>query len=222
MTSNHTAPRRLLLHRLLPVAFCLLFCSGCAIIGVIAAKTVGPPPDPAKYKPKQEPILVVVESYQRQAAFEVAGDELAINLSDLLKKNKVAPVVPADKLLELRTEHPDSFGQMKIQMLGQKLGAGQVLYVDMKQMEVTSPTGSDVYTGNVDVRVKVVDVASGRTLWPTGTADGYAVHADSSMVRITETASQHAMQTELLQDIAQEITKLFYDFRPDFEEQKHE
>jgi len=219
----HPQLHRRILRSVTPAAFLLvlpacLLLTGCPIAGIIADKLAVTKND-AQFKPKQVPLAVLVESYQKQAANESLGDELAIDIAELIKTNKVAPVIPADKLIELRTEHPESYGQMNIQSIGRTLGAGQVLYVDLKQVDVVSQPGSDVYTGIVDVRVKVVDVATGQTVWPTGTNDGYAIHNDSPIVLKSEVPSESAVRSQLLADMSQEITKLFYDYTPDNNDQ---
>ena len=196
--------------------------SGCSILGVIAYKLGQEEKTPAEFTPSDKPMLVLVESYRSQAAFEAAGDELAADLTELLKTNKVAPVISAEKLIEYRTAHFDTYDQKRIQTIGRDIGAGQVLYVNMKQLGVTTPTGGDVYEGTVDVRVKVVDVGTGRTLWPTGSNDGYQVQVEGedAMVLKADTPSKHAVQSQMLSDLAEQIARLFYAYRPENDDHK--
>src|SRR5947209_16854479 len=87
------------------LAVVLQACSGCAIVGAVAAKTIGEPPDPAKYTPPQQPMLVVVENYQHAADLEGPADQIAESLTRQLAEHKVAPVVEQSALLELRASH---------------------------------------------------------------------------------------------------------------------
>jgi len=201
---------------LLLVALCPLL-AGCAMVGLLADKALGPPETPAVYKPDKKPMLVMVESYKQQSVLESPSDELAQDLSELIKKHSVSPIVDPMKLLEYRTEHADRYGTMPVQTIGRELGASQVLYVNIKGVDVGTPTGGDVYSGTVDVRVKVVDVSTGRTLWPTGTSDGYQVKVDEgdAMVLASEAPSKHAVQSAMLDDLADQIVHLFFAYTTD-------
>jgi len=79
---------------------------------------------------------------------------------------------------------------------------------------VEVPPGSDVYTMDFDLRISVVSVATGHTLWPPDSAGGYTLHPDMGMVRDDPKYNAQGVRSECLQQLADQITKLFYEYRP--------
>src|SRR5256885_8044222 len=199
--------RRLLLHCLLPTAYCLLLC-GCNIVGAVAAKVLGNPPVKPEYAVPQEPMLVLVESYGRSNDLQPAADELANLLAAELKEHKVAPLIEGDQLLALRSERPAEFNAMKIPDVGKALGATQVLYVDLRQCDVNSIPGADVINGKIEAKVRVVDVATGQTKWPS-TGEGHTMRAETDYVRNEARQTPLAVRNQMLEDLALAIGQLF-------------
>jgi hypothetical protein len=206
------------------VRFCLLssgFCvlpllSACNILGAVAYKTLGPNEVAPEYKPPQEPMLVLAESYGKTADLQPAADELAALLGEELKAHKVAPLVAQAKLMELRNGHGKEFDKMKIPEVGRAVGAKQVLYVDLQACEVDGMPGSDMIQGKIAAKVRVVDVETGKTRWPD-VGDGYEFKQPSDYVRKEQRDTPLAVRNQMLEDLASAIARLFYGYRPDYD-----
>ncbi len=183
--------------------------SGCQIVGVIASKTMGEGAAPAEYEPAKEITLVVVENYQHPADLQGPADQLAELLTRQLEEHKVAPLVAQSQLNELRAARPTEFAKMKITDLGRELGARQVVYVDLKHCEVNPTIGSDTLQGRVEAYVKVVDVASGLTKFPTvGEGRPFKSSGDFTPEEGSHTAL--AMRNQMIDELAVGIGQLFY------------
>src|SRR6185295_14916507 len=93
--------------------------AGCSIAGLAAYKLAGPPANPAKYTPAKTPMLVLVENYQHQTSVNSHADILARQLFGALEAHDVAPIVPLEKLQELRDAKPIEFATMPINRIAQ-------------------------------------------------------------------------------------------------------
>jgi hypothetical protein len=200
-------------------AFCILhsaflLASGCNIMGALAYKVVGPPVVEAKYKPPQEPLLVLVECYRNAGDLQSVSDELATAITNELTASKVAPMIDPGLVVNYRSAHPIEFSRMNIPEVGKTLGARQIIYVDLKHCEVTSIRGSDALNGEVEAKVRVVDVETGATRWPT-TGDGEPFRDSTNFVRRDAADTGLAMRTQMVSDLAGAITRLFCRYKPD-------
>jgi hypothetical protein len=191
-----------------------LLLSGCTALGVAAYKIAGPPAVKAKYKPAKTPLLVLVENYQRQSSSRVNGDLLARMVADQLDEHEVAPIIPLEKLTELRDAQPN-FSTMSISAIGKALDAQQVLYIQVLQDNVTALSGGETLQGELLVRVKVVAVASGETLWPTDVAEGHEMSM-TTQLGADRGGNVREVQERLDTKLSDEIAKLFYDWKPDY------
>jgi hypothetical protein len=197
----------------LVLASMLMLMSGCAAAGVVMYKLAGPEAVPAKYVPAQRPMLVLVENYQRQSSASVGADLLARNLFYELSAENVAPLTPLEQLQQLREERPD-FSKMSIIALGKAMGAEQVLYVQLIGDHVTPLAGGNTLEGRTHVRVKVVDVVSGETLWPTDLSDGYELAAATEL-GADSGHDVRDVRRSLYSSLADQIAKLFYKWKPE-------
>jgi len=188
--------------------------SGCQIAGVAAYKLAGPPKNPAKYTPAQTPMLVLVENYQQQSAASPQADMLARDLFAVLNDHGVAPLIPPEKLQELRDAKPFEFPTMPLTRIAQAVEAHQVLYVQLGGSESHPLLGGQGFQGHASASVKIVDAASGETLWPTEAAGGYPV-AVSTKMGIDAVPSPMAVQQKLYIQLADEIARLFYKWSPE-------
>ena len=202
--------------------FSLACASGCAILGVAAHKLHGPAHVPAKYVPKQEPMLVLVEDYKHQSSTLAHGDALAQFVMKDLEQHRVAPLVPLEKLHALRDARREDFPKMSIAAIGRETGASQVLYVQLKRSDVARLAGGDeTLTGQASATVKLVDVASGETLWPSDVSAeaGYPVATATGLGAPRAGAGEVAdVRQRLYFQLAQQIGRLFYKWQPEYEE----
>jgi len=187
---------------------------GCNAVGAAVYKINGPPDNPAKYTPAKTPMLVLVENYQQQTAASPQADILARDLFGLLDAHSVAPMIPPEKLQELRDEKPVEFPTMPINKIGQAAGASQVLYVQLAGGETHAVSGGEGYQGVASATVKIIDAATGDTIWPHDADHGYPVSASTKM-GIDAVQSPAALQHKLYTQLADEIGRLFYKWKPD-------
>jgi hypothetical protein len=190
--------------------------TSCTAVGAIAGKVLGPSKVTPEYvPPPTEPLLVLAEGLgERGGDLEPAADELARLVSEDLKRHKVAPIVPEDKLVELRSARAAEYPGMTVMQIGKAVGAKQVICVDLKAADLTALPGSDVMQGHVWARVKVVDVETGRTRWPT-TGDGHELNTPTEYIRDNARGTPLAMREQMIQDLAGAIARLFYTYEPE-------
>jgi hypothetical protein len=206
-------------HCLLPTAYCLLALSlsGCNIGGALAYKFFGPTKEPAEYTPpKDRPLVVVVENYHNPADLQQPADQLAAMISDKLEVVKIAPIIPTEKVVALRTEKGAAFDKMKIPDIGRAVGARQVVYVNLKQCSIEHILGADDIRCNIDAFVKVVDVDTGATKWPdTGDGKEFPIHTDYN--RSEGHRTEESVRDGVLDDLSTSIAVLFFAHQPDSE-----
>jgi hypothetical protein len=209
---------RVLILILLPSSF-ILPVSGCSALGVAAYKLHGPAKVPAQYVPAKRPMLVFVENYQHQSSVNAHADLLGRMLVKELEARKIAPLVSLDKLQELRDAKRAEFATMSMAAIGREVGADQILYVQLHRSDVTPMSGGDSLTGQTAASVKVVDVATGDTLWPSDTAaeTGYPVAAATQLGTDRGTNVQDVRQ-QLYVQLSHQIARLFYKWQPEDEE----
>ena len=205
-------------------AFIILFLlSGCQAAGVLAYKLHGPAKVPAQYVPQKTPMLVLVENYEHQSSVNAHADLLAHMLVKELGERKIAPIISLEKLQELRDARPGEFPTMSMASIGRELGADQILYVQLHRTDVTpmmgAAGGSDALTGQTSASVKVVDVATGDTLWPGGISSdaGYPVSAATKLAAHNGANVADVRQRMYVQ-LGHDIAKLFYKWQPEYEE----
>ena len=151
----------------LTLAACI-FLAGCNVVGAVGSKLFGNGDNPAEYTfPKDQPLLVIVEEYQRPGELQESADQLASLISDKLKELKVAPIIPTEKLLAFRTEKGTDYAALKITDIGRATWTPGRSSTSISN--AARPKGSSaraISRGNIDAAVRVVDVDSGQTKWP--------------------------------------------------------
>lgn len=196
--------------------FCLLIsltAGGCNVIGA-AAYVAGPMPVKARYVPENVPMLVLAEDYDRTNGTSLAAEQLEQHVMAELIRRNIAPVAQGDALHELRAENPEKFRSMSIVALGRLAGAQQVLYITTNIQAADVAPGANMLKGQATAHVRVVDVTTGQTLWPTNESRGYPVEAETPFV-YGSSADPSGVHRTLQQDLADQIVKLFYTYKPD-------
>lgn len=210
-------PQARLIFRLLVSVGPMLLCTalagmhliGCTPIGALTYKLVGPDIQDAEHPlPTSKPTLLLVENYQR-GNLQSPCDELAQFITAELQAHKAGMLVSQDELIRLRSDHPDEYNRMKIQEIGAKLHAVQVIYVNLKELSVAHLPASEMLQGRVDATVRVIDVATGKTIWPAIGADR-EFQDDTDFVPKADVDNVATMQSQIIQDLAQPIALLFY------------
>ena len=199
-----------------------LFHTSCGPVGAVTYKLVGEPPVPAQYVPdKTRPMLVLVENYRNPAAGRLDAQRVTLHVAEQLRRHRIAPVVDPEEAEALRARA--DYRAMKVQDVGAAAGAGQVLYVNLQPFHVDDTVGGDLMKARAEMRVRVVDVKTGQTLWPRETPEGYPVAAQSSWTRTQsgarEGVGEPALRDQVAATAANQIVRLFRKWRPEDEEQ---
>jgi hypothetical protein len=187
-------------------------CNPAEVAGVAASTAEGPKTIKAKYVPAKEPMLVLVESYGN--AGDVSGDAVQVGtaLNQQLTTHQIAPLVDPTLLEKLQDENPPKYQAMHIESLGRVVGSKQVLYVDVLSAEVESPSTAQASRGTMLATVRIVDSATGETRWPLYARYGQLVQVDTPWTHDQTSAEVH---TQMINQMAEQISKLFYDSAPD-------
>ena len=204
--------RRVSAFILLTSCLCL---TGCLVAAsALHYKIVGPPPVPARYVPAHEPMLVLVENYRASGGASSDAEMLARHLVAELKTHNVVPLVPLDNLYALRTEKGVAYRKMSMAAVGRETGAKQVLYVDVQQSSIGAPPGSDLLKGRVAVQVRIVDVETGTTRWPTEDTEGVPMAYETPLPRADVTTTEPMVRQYMHEQMAIRIGRLFYKWKP--------
>jgi hypothetical protein len=205
--------------------FLLTAPTGCNVLGVLVYKTRGPAPIPAEYVPKREPMLVMAENWNNPALSRLDAEELARHVTAELQQYDIVPAVEQSELEAVRTR--PNFASMKLSEIGQAAGASQVLYVNILKFNVQDTIGSEMIKGQVDATVKVIDAATGKTLWPSDEPEGKLLSLETPQLRTGAgigptgggpNATETAMRDTMCREMAVRIVKLFRKWSPDFDD----
>jgi hypothetical protein len=203
---------RAILYLLTSILACAL--PGCSVGSALQYKIAGPPAVEARYVPAREPMLVLVENYSASAAGHSDAEMLARHLMGELKAHDVAPLVPLETLYALRTNKGDAYRKMSMAAVGRETGAKQVLYVDVQQSSVGAPPGSDLLKGRIGVQIRVVDVETGATRWPTEATEGIPMAYETPLPRADENTTEPMVRQHMHTAMAIRIARLFYKWKP--------
>jgi TolB-like protein len=200
----------------------LLPTTGCVPVGAVVNKFVGEPPVPPRYVPdKTKPMLVLVENFRNPDAGRMDAQRVTIHVAEELKRFHIAPVVTPEDAESLRGRA--DYHDMKVEEVGRAAGARQVLYVNLQPVKVDNTVAGEMLKARTELRVRVVDVESGQTLWPQDTPQGQTLVAESPWVRSPtgdrEGLPEPELRDQVARSAAHQIVKLFRTWRPDDEEQ---
>ena len=175
---------------------------------------IGEPPVPAQFEPPKEPTLILVENYRSPDSMQLDGDQIAHQIGEELKKEAKLDLVDSEKLQELREDDVEAYRKMKITDVGKAANAKTVIYVDLLESEVSQDPSQGAVHAVATARIKVVDVKTGNTLWPSDASHGKEL---SQTVEYDQLDGQRAvaMHTEMLTKLSSKIAKLFYTWKPE-------
>jgi hypothetical protein len=185
--------------------------AGCNVAALAVQRLSPPPMVYAKYEPKREPMLVLVENFDNPSANHVGAQQLTAQLTQDLTAHKVAPLVDAGVLHTLRDADPVAYGKMSIPQLGRAAGATQVLYLNLQQMRLNND--GIMAQASASGRVKIVDVATGESRWPSDLPEGYVVAMQTPYVRLDDRVTAPALTAQMIRGLSDQVAKLFYKYR---------
>lgn len=192
----------------------LCWLGGCNIIGA-AAYVVGPPDVKPVYVPEKTPMLVLAEDYATPGSASLAAEQLERHVIAELQTHDIAPPADGEKVYELRVANPAKFRSMSITALGRLAAASQVLYISTHVDTGDVAAGAGVLRGQGGAVVRIVDVASGETLWPVNESRGYPVMYETRFIQQQPGVDPSSVQRRIQESLADQIVKLFYKHKPD-------
>ncbi|MDB5357784.1 MAG: hypothetical protein JWN24_4237 [Phycisphaerales bacterium] len=201
---------------LLPFYFLLAATSGCAPIGALASRTTPAPKIPAEYAPAQETMVVLVEGYENPGIVGFLGVHMERMIGEQLITHKVAPIINPNLLNDFRTgKSGDEYRAVQIAAIGQALKARQVLYVNVTKFTVDSASNSMMTNGTAEVRVRIVDSATGETRWPRDSSTGQVLQLNMPYMELTNGTTETMLREKMARALSDKVARLFYDFTSD-------
>lgn len=195
----------------LTLGLLLMSAAGCGAVGALAYVASPPPKDPAEYKLDKTPTVVFAENYDNPAQFEVYAERLERQITGQLTDNKAGKLVEAAKLDELKTGQRQEFRKLDIPGVGRALGADRVIYINLTQFSVNLPIGGQSLAGRAEARVKVVEVSTGKTLWPLDSSTGREIKVETTYQPDSDGNTPTGIEDQLSQKLGDQIARLFYD-----------
>ncbi len=190
--------------------------SSCNIVGPAAYLIGGQPKVDAQFALSDRPTVVFVDDPENilpaRRLRRLIGDRVAQEL--MVKKLVSITISSADAMAVAGRER---FGeQMPIDAIGRAVGAEQVLFINMVAFSL-SPEGITPRPSGA-CQVKVIDVTNRERLFPTedsgfASSSGYPVQVamrQVSLERYRTTSSRRRINEQLANEIADQITKVFY------------
>jgi hypothetical protein len=186
---------------------------GCQILGY-ASKAAGPAPVEAQYVLHKAPTLVIVKDVPDPTGLSIESEEVAAGIEANIAAQALAPLIPAAKLSDYRTTHLDSAGKSPAE-LGKAMGADQVILVQLTNNSVFSEGTQDVLKGKMGATVRVIDPATGHTVFPNDGTPGASVSYETPLLRRTDQNTPASVQRNLDAGLADQVVKLFYKYKPE-------
>lgn len=157
---------RLIAHALVVVAALAVLpgLGGCNIIAPVAYLTMGQEKKPAEYTLEDRSTVVFVDDRAnvigRTTTRRMIGEQIT---RDLIANELITEAISSNDALRLARQESDD-APMSIDQIGARLGAEQVIYVEILQFQ----SMADPYTPRpvAACRVRVIDVLNRRRLFP--------------------------------------------------------
>ena len=176
----------------------------------------------ARFRLSDGPVLVLVDDPKHRVSWPPAKAILVDEVTDeLLRTESTLRIVPRATLDNLRLNDPD-LAQRGCRELGQLAGAEQVLWVEIDDFNAPQQIEDASDAAFVNVRIKVIDsrkddAAPRPRLWPTSPR-GHNVGVALDGATVVRLKTQRAVCQELAKQLAEQVARLFHDYRPsDFE-----
>ncbi len=192
----------------MPVSLLLIFCIGCGILTPSAHETKIPAEFKlAEYKGRKT--LVLVKQPAWLGAPIILRRELTERINNyLVEKVKLGPndIIDYEQLSDFRAKRVN-YNMMTEAQIGGALSADLVLIVVLDGFSMAKLPDVDYYNGELGCQVILLDVESGKKLWPQETAKLIRVGFDF------EVRGQELALSRLANAAAYCMTRYLYDCR---------
>lgn len=198
------------------IAVVMTSLAGCQATSPILDPLFGNPGVEALYEPTNVKTLIFVDDpSQRLPNVPMAGLIADRTARDLVANEAITDIVEPRKLDQLRLNQP-GFHTWAIDRVGRTLGAKQVIYVLVDSfVTATVADHGELARPVASVRVKVIDVASGRRVWPDS-PDGHVLGVKFYYKQAIdgERGTRQLLDRRLADRVGEDLAKLFYDHKP--------
>jgi hypothetical protein len=191
-----------------------LACSGCQVAGY-AANLAGGPATTAQYTPAHKPLVVIVKDQPDPTGMHVESEAISAEIERQITEYKIAPVISADRVMELRTSMPGEFSTMTPAKMGHAVGADQVLYVEIINSDRDSEATQDMLRGRISASIKMIDANTGVTLWPNDDSGGSIVNYQTPLKHLGDQTSALSVEQTLDAGFAERIVRMFRNYKED-------
>jgi len=188
--------------------------SGCTQIAQAWANLTGGDWIEPEYRLTRQPLAVIIDDSQGLVGEPRAIREAYKTISAIFAEFKVnQQVVPFEDWQRLQ-QSDRQYGKYSIREIGEKLGAEEVLYLDVEKFTLHAEGDAPVFKGLFSVRVKVLSTKrkADIRLWPNEES-GRLVSATTAATPADGDKSAGDVATELGIRLGQEVARLFYGHR---------
>ena len=191
--------------------------TGCGLLGGFYGVFIDPfiprAPVPAEHDMSEKKILVWIDYQAEPDTNHMLRRELTEHLRQELNDHQAAAaIVEYQQIAQYRLLHPEVM-QMTIQQLGQKFETDQVLYLYVDNFQLAHEAGPGYYKPTLTGHLKIIDVDSGKRLWPTSQTQ-HPFTFDTGFQEAQNDLRRQQMIRELCQKTAQNLTLFFYKHVP--------
>lgn len=230
LTMQHNRPicQTSLLHHTAS-SLCLLlalFASvGCEAIGMVATAIV-PPSVPASFVIVDRPTLIMVDDRKGLLRDPQLAMLAAAHANEILRAEEaVTTLIPTDQLSALASELGEKYSQTSPYEIGRRLGAKQVILVNLFAASISPEPG--ILKPSANVGIKLFDVDSNERMFPpspnaTGRPDppeteGFFMHKVALKVKTSEANPSRIdalARRKLAEEIGLRVALLFTEHDP--------
>lgn len=188
---------------------------GCQAPAFVLSNVLPRPKIPAVFEPPDQSTVVLVDDpHNLLPSVQLMSLIAGRTAGDLEENDVISQIVPHTLIEDLRAREPD-FVRWPIDRVGRRVGAKQVVYVLIEGYDMLETDTSEIFRPTAAVRVKIVDVATGRRLFPESDPLGYPVtvqkyYRDAHDVGVGDRA---VMARQLADRVGEDIALLFYEHK---------
>ncbi len=188
--------------------------SGCQQVATAWANMTGGDWIPADFTLTKEPLLVLIDDRSgivtEPKSIREAHKTIAVNFAEFKVNHNVIPFEEWQRLAQTDKK----YGRYSIRQVGEKLGAEQVLYLNVERFTLHGEPGAPVFKGEFTVRVKVLSTNREKDVrvWPSEES-GKRVSVSSAPIPIDSEKSASDIATELGIKLGKEVAMMFYGHR---------
>lgn len=188
--------------------------AGCQQVAAAWTNMTGGDWIAAQFELTKEPLLVLIDDRSsivtEPKAIREAHKTIAVNFTEFKVNHNVIPFEEWQRLAQTDKK----YGRYSIRQVGEKLGADQVLYINVERFTLHGEPGAPVFKGEFTVRVKVLSTNREKDVrvWPSEES-GKRISVNSAPIPIDSEKSANDIATELGIKLGKEVAMMFYGHR---------